>query len=272
MPEYRFETHNPVNLVVEISKGNVNVRCTDTSESTVVVEGKYAEDVVVEQHGDSITVTEPGRGRIFGDNALRVDVVVPEKSNPAVRTGSADIQVEGPAGHAQLRSGSGDCAVDAVEGHLLVETGSGEIRVDAVGGNLKIKSGSGDVEIGEAGGTSSISTGSGDVTVEATRGSSVVKTGSGDLSIGAAHDDASFSTGSGDMSVDLVNRGRLTVKGASGDVSIGVKAGVPVWTDITTVSGTIRSELQGAGQPQEGQDHIEVRAKTVSGDIALSEV
>ena len=53
---------------------------------------------------------------------------------------------------------------------------------------------------------------------------------------------------------------------------IGVKAGVPVWTDITTVSGTIRSELQGAGQPQEGQDHIEVRAKTVSGDIALSEV
>jgi len=43
-------------------------------------------------------------------------------------------------------------------------------------------------------------------------------------------------------------------------------------TDITTVTGTIRSDLQGAGQPQEGQDHIEVRAKTVSGDIALSEV
>ena len=76
----------------------------------------------------------------------------------------------------------------------------------------------------------------------------------------------------GDVSIDLVDRGRLTVKGASGDVRIGVKAGVPVWTDITTVSGTIRSELQGAGQPQEGEDHIEVRAKTVSGDIALSEV
>ena len=30
MPEYRFETHSPVNLVVEISKGNVNVRCTET--------------------------------------------------------------------------------------------------------------------------------------------------------------------------------------------------------------------------------------------------
>ena len=82
MPEYRFETHSPVNLVVEISKGNVNVRCTDTTESTVVVEGKHAEDVVVEQHGDSITVIEPGRGRIFGDNALRVDVVVPRTEQP----------------------------------------------------------------------------------------------------------------------------------------------------------------------------------------------
>jgi DUF4097 and DUF4098 domain-containing protein YvlB len=272
MPEYRFETHSPVNLVIEISKGNVHVSCTDTTESTVVVEGKYADDVIVEQRGDSITVIEPGRGRVFGDNALRVEVVVPETSNPAIRTGSADIQLEGRAGHAQLRSGSGDSTVDTVEGHLLVETGSGEIRVGDVRGNLKIKSGSGDVEIGEAAGTSSISTGSGDVTVETTRGNTVVKTGSGDLSIDATDGDTSFSTGSGDASIELVRRGRVTVKGASGDVSIGVTAGVPVWTDVTTVSGTIRSDLQGAGQPQEGQDHIEVRAKTVSGDIALSEV
>ena len=272
MPEYRFETHSPVDLVVEISKGNVNVQCLDTTESVVRVEGKHAEDVIVEQRGDSISVLEPGRGRIFGDNALRVEVVVPVGSNPAVRTGSADIQVEGRAGHAQLRSGSGDCTVDAVEGHLLVETGSGEIRVYDVRGNLKVKSGSGDVEIGEAGGTSSVSTGSGDVSIEHAHGTTVVKTGSGDLSISAAHGDTSFSTGSGDVSIDLVERGRLAVKGASGDVSIGVRAGVPVWTDITTVSGTIRSDLLGAGQPQEGQDHIEVRAKTVSGDIALSEV
>ena len=238
----------------------------------MTVEGRTPTTSVVEQRGDTITVIEPGRGRIFGDNALRVDVTVPDDSNPAVRTGSADIQIEGRAGHAQLRSGSGDCTVDAVEGHLLVETGSGDIRVDDVRGDLKVKSGSGDVEVGEAGGTASVSTGSGDVSVENAYGSTVVKTGCGDLSIGAAHADTSFSTGSGDVSIDLVERGRLTVKGASGDVSIGVRAGVPVWTDMTTVSGTIRSDLQGAGQPQEGQDHVELRAKTVSGDIALSQV
>src|SRR5262245_20721091 len=272
MPEYHFETPSPTNLIVEISKGNVHVECVETAQAVVTVEGKNADDVVVDQRGDTITVIEPGRRRIFGDNALRVDVVLPELSNPAVRTGSADIQIEGRAGHAQLRSGSRDCTIDAIDGHLLVETGSVEISADDVHGNPKAKSGSGDVEIGEAGGTSSISTGSGDVTVDNTYGSSVVKTGSGDLRVGAAHADTSFSTGSGDVSINLVERGRLTVKGASGDVTIGVRAGVPVWTDISTVSGTIRSDLQGAGQPKEGQDHIELRAKTVSGDIALSEV
>jgi DUF4097 and DUF4098 domain-containing protein YvlB len=272
MPAYRFETLNPVNLVVETNKGTVLVRCTDTTESTVQVEGKNAEAVVVEQRGDAITVIEPGRGRIFGDNALRVEVVVPDGSNPAVRTGSADIRLLGRAGHAQLRSGSGDVSTETVEGHLLVETGSGEIRADEVRGDLRVKTGSGDVEIGESAGTASVSSGSGDVTVENAGGTIVVKTGSGDLRLGQAHGDTSFSTGSGDASIDQVHRGRVTVKGASGDVSIGVAAGVPVWTDITTVTGTIRSDLQGAGQPQAGQDHIEVRAKTVSGDVVLSEV
>ena len=199
MTEYHFETHSPVDLVVEIGKGNVNVRCTETTESTVVVEGKHAEDVVVEQHGDSITVIEPGRGRIFGDNALRVDVVVPERQQPRGPHRQRRHPGRGPgrprAAAQRLRRRA---ASTTVEGHLLVETGSGDIRVDDVRGDLKVKSGSGDVEIGAAGGTSSVSTGSGDVTVETARGTTVVKTGSGDLSVGAAHDDTSFSTGSGD--------------------------------------------------------------------------
>ena len=45
-----------------------------------------------------------------------------------------------------------------------------------------------------------------------------------------------------------------------------------MWTDINTLSGHIRSDLEGAGKPEPGADHIEVRAKTVSGDITLSQL
>ena len=62
------------------------------------------------------------------------------------------------------------------------------------------------------------------------------------------------------------------MKGASGDVKVGVPAGVPVWTDVSTITGDIRSSLQSAGEPTEGADHVELRAKTVSGDIVVTQV
>jgi hypothetical protein len=66
--------------------------------------------------------------------------------------------------------------------------------------------------------------------------------------------------------------GQLTAKNVSGDIKIGVPAGIPVWTDITSTTGSVRSNLEGAGQPQDGQDFIELRARTVSGDIYLEQL
>ena len=45
-----------------------------------------------------------------------------------------------------------------------------------------------------------------------------------------------------------------------------------MWTDLNTVSGAVRSDLEGAGQPEPGADYVELRARTVSGDIHLTEV
>ena len=81
-----------------------------------------------------------------------------------------------------------------------------------------------------------------------------------------------LTTGSGDLEIDVITAGRVQAKGASGGIRVGIPAGVPVWTDVSTVSGRIRSTLEGAGQPEPGADHVEVRAKTVSGDIVLVQV
>ena len=47
---------------------------------------------------------------------------------------------------------------------------------------------------------------------------------------------------------------------------------MPVWTDISTVTGASAPTSTAPASPQEGADHVEVRAKTVSGDIVLTEV
>jgi DUF4097 and DUF4098 domain-containing protein YvlB len=276
MPEHTFDVDQPLDLYLEFGRGHASITCTDpsteTSTATVRVEGQYADDVAVRQSGGALHVVEPRRGgSFFRDTTLRVEVVLPAGSSLATKLGSADIEVTGPVGHARLRTGSGQVRLERADGDVVADSGSGDISVGEVGGSVRLKSGSGDLAVGTASGPLRASTGSGSVVVDESHREASAKTGSGDLRVVSAHGSVSLSTGSGDCTVDRIDRGQVQVKGASGSVRIGLPAGVPVWTDITTVTGTIRSELAGAGQPTEGQDHVEVRAKTATGDIVLVE-
>jgi DUF4097 and DUF4098 domain-containing protein YvlB len=273
MTDHTFSTPQPVDLFVEIGRGSVAIAASETDHTHVTISGRDADQVLVRQDGRQVSVIGPKQRGVFfgGDQGLDVRITLPTDSNPAVRTGSADITVSGTVGNAQLKSGSGTVRIDAASGPLLAETGSGDIRIEESRDALKIKSGSGDIVVGAAAAVVSVSTGSGDVRVGSSAGPTVVKTGSGDLEVGESTNDVTLSTGSGTLVITRAHRGRVTAKGASGDVRIGIPAGVPVWTDITTVSGEIRSQLTGAGEPAAGVDHVEVRARTVSGDVLLVE-
>ena len=274
MTTHQFETHEPVDLFVENGSGTVTITAQETTETTVEVTGRHAEETIVKQDGKQISVIAPKMrsGFLGGDNKLDMEIRVPTDSTLVVRTGSADVTAIGSYRGGQVKSGSGDVTIEILDGPTVVETGSGDVRIDTADQALKVKSGSGDVRVQYAGGAIAVSTGSGDVEIGTSSAPAVVKTGSGDLNLGESRDDVQMSTGSGDLTIRTAHRGKLTAKGASGDIQIGVPAGVPVWTDLTTVAGDIRSGLEGVGEPEEGADHIELRAKTVSGDIVLTQV
>ena len=273
MTQHHFDSLGPAELYVEIGRGTVTVEAVDTTETTVEVSGRDADDVRVSQDGNRIDVVGPRQraGFFGGDHKLDVHVRLPLESQLALKTGSADVVVTGTVGSTEVKSGSGDVRMDDVTGPVLIETGSGDVTVDLANGELRIKSGSGDIRVRHAESAVAVSTGSGDVEIGTNNGPAAVKTGSGDLRVVEAHHDVSLSTGSGDLVVGTAHRGRFTAKGASGDVRIGIPAGIPVWTDISTVSGSIRSSLEGAGEPEEGADHVELRAKTVTGDVLLEQ-
>ena len=274
MSEHHFDTPSPISLYVEIGKGSVQIIADDVTESHVEVTGRDADQVQVERSGDEITIVAPRQrtGFLRGDSDLDVVATIPSHSDLAVRTGSADVTVRGTVSACHLKSGSGDVLLESLDRPSSVETGSGDVRVEEARAELRIKSGSGDITIGHVSAALSVSTGSGDVEIAATDGPAVVKTGSGDLRVVDARTDVSLTTGSGDLVIDNASRGRFSAKGASTDIRVGVPAGIPVWTDVSTVTGQIHSNLTGAGEPQTGADHIELRAKTVSGDIVLTEL
>ena len=245
----------------------------ETSESTVEITGEQGDEVAVEQHGKAIAVVAPtSRGSFRRDPSLDVTVTVPTGSELIVRTGSASITATGTWGVTKTKSGSGHIQLEEVGGSAVVEAGSGGIEVGRAREAIRIKCGSGDVRIGEALGNVVISAGSGNVDIDRTTSATVVKTGSGNLTIAFADADVAMKTGSGDVVVERLNRGKFSVKASSGGVSLGIPPGVPVWTDISTVSGTLQSNLVGAGAPAEDQDHLELRLKTLSGNITLKQL
>ena len=269
-----FETPNPTSLYVELGSGDLAVDAENVTQTVVTVDGRTADDVTVEQRGDQIVVLAPQRkGSFFtGDNQLTISVTLPTDSQLATKLGSADLVVTGRLGEAGIKSGSGDLRFDDLSADASIESGSGDIEVDTVSGDLRIKSGSGDIEVDRLDGNASISTGSGDVEIGTARGDVQVKSGSGDLRVRQAHGDVALSTASGDLIVGRMERGELQAKNVSGDIHVGIPANIPVWTDVSAITGRVSSNLAGAGQPEEGQDYIEVRAKTVSGDIVLEQL
>jgi DUF4097 and DUF4098 domain-containing protein YvlB len=269
-----FSTPSPVSLYVELGSGDLVIDAEATAETVVDVEGKNAEEVVVEQRGDDIVILAKQKNAgFFGSmRDLTVRVSLPTDSRVSTKLGSADIRTHGRLGDTVLKSGSGDVRIDELGGETNVETGSGDVQVDLARGALQVRCGSGDVTLTRAEGPVKVSTGSGDVLVTSATQPVQVKSGSGDLRLREAQQDVSLSTASGDLVVDRMLRGQLAAKNVSGDIRVGIPAGIPVWTDVNTMTGSVRSDLDGAGEPAEGQDFIEVRAKTVSGDILLEQL
>ena len=185
------------------------------------VTGRDADQVRVEQNGDQITVLAPQRtGFLSGDSRLDVAVTIPTDSDLAVKTGSADITVDGTLGSGKIKSGSGDVQLDTFGGppsSTPARATSGSRRRSPSCGSRAARARS---------------------TSAAWRRRSRCRPGPGrrdrpcrradrrqdrlgDLKVVEAQDDVSLTTGSGDL-IGTAQRGRLTAKGASGDVRVGI--------------------------------------------------
>ena len=274
MPSWNFDTPGPVRLDLELPFGRIDVD-TDESATTTHVDLEGSGDVqdlidtaVVESRargaGHEVRVEVRRRGGFFisfghGPD-LRLRVTCPAGADLVTRTKSADLRGRGRLGSAE------------------VKTASGDISLDTVAGDVRVKTASGDFALSEAHGTTHVQTASGDVAVQQARGNVTVQAVSGDVWINDARQSAHVNTVSGDQRIDAVMEGVVETHAVSGDVMVGVRRGSRVYVDANTISGSTSSELDLSDAPVEDSDDsgsddgpmVEIRAKSVSGDIAIS--
>jgi len=265
--ERTFETQNwPVTLDLRVPFGEIEIDPSSEAAVSVEVEGDdeetqaLVERTRIEQHGDRILVDVPMKNRGLGGLAsffsgrgnLICRVRCPRGTNAEVRSKSADLEAYGTLGNVDVSTASGEVELRDVDGGLNVKTASGDVRAGRVGRNADIHTASGDVDLESVGGT---------VRINAV---------SGDVRVGEADGDTNVTTVSGDQEHEAVFNGGVTAQSVSGDVTVAVRRGARVYLDCNTLSGDTSSDLDMSGEATGDRPTIEIRVKTVSGDIRIT--
>lgn len=260
-----FPLTGGINLSLRLGHGSAVVRAVDDlTEATVEITPRDgSEDLVermtVEMSGPTLTVHAPRQGGLADLIApwrpqwkAGVDVVVTVPSGTALKaaTFTASVTSKGRLAGADVATGSGAITLDEIDGDLTLRYGSADSSTERVTGSVVVRSGSGNARFGEVLGDLVAGCGSGRLEVGEVRGSVKSRAGAGEARLDAVHGDVDLASGSGPM-------------------SIGLPAGVPVKVDVTTGSGTVRSELPIEERPTSRAGAITVRARTGSGDVRL---
>jgi hypothetical protein len=249
-----IEVHNPA--------GSVTVEAVEGAEELVVriepldqAAAQLLDEVQLVVTDSRLRVTVPQR-RLLRTPSFAIGVTTPPDAPVRVAVASADVDLRGTLGRAELTAASGDVSVERCA-ELEVRAASGHVRVGAVKGTATIGTASGDVRLGSAGRAVQL------------------RTASGDVQVGEPGGDLSATTASGDVTIDVAARGTVRLRTVSGDATVGVVPGLRLWLDMRSVSGRLESDLDDDTDdaPEAGAAgtaaQLTVLLQSVSGDLRI---
>jgi DUF4097 and DUF4098 domain-containing protein YvlB len=236
-----FDTPDHWTLVVSVPAGDLTVTTHDAPVTELQITGvREPEDIVVraDERAREISITQNKRGRFnWRGSSINVAVSAPLGTDVRVKGASLDVAVHGRVGNLNVDTASGDLRADHVDGILRTHSASGDLSVDHVSGALSVQCVSGDVEVGRA---------DRDVTIQSV---------------------------SGDVTIERLSSGRTSVHSVSGDVDLGVARGLQLHLDLSSLSGSARTELDvdgdTGGMAPPASVALDINARTVSGDIRV---
>jgi DUF4097 and DUF4098 domain-containing protein YvlB len=275
MPTY--STPTPIDLAIKLPVGAVEIVAGDRDDTVVTVSPtnpakavdiRGAEQTKVDFDGQRLTVTGPRPRFSFVGPFESVDVRVelPTGSRLTAETSAGGVRTAGRLGATRVKSSmvdldtTGDLWVRAMHGNVTVANADGgveitadhgQIRLGAIAGDAVLKASHGTIMVGECGGE-----------LEA-------KLSYGDLDITKALDSVTAKTAYGSIQLHEISSGSIQVESGYGQITIGVRPGVPAWLDLSSKDGRVRNELAGDRAPDPSEQTVAVRARTQYGDITI---
>ena len=274
-----FPTSTPIDLAVNLQVGDLEIVAGDRTETVVTVspsnpakavDRRGADETRVDFDGQRLTVTGP-RPRlswIGPTESVDVRVELPAGSRLTAEIAVGGVHTTGRLGATRikcsmgpvdvestgdlwLRAGHGNATVGTADGSVEITADHGQIRIGTVTGDAVLKASHGSVQIGESG-----------ADVDA-------RLSYGDLEITKALGSVTTKTSYGSISLHEISAGSVQVESGYGQITLGVRDGVPAWLDLSSKSGHVRNQLEGNRAPDESEQSVAVRARTQAGNITV---
>jgi DUF4097 and DUF4098 domain-containing protein YvlB len=277
MPTY--QTPTPIDLAINVQVGAIEVIASDRADTVVTVspsnptkavDRRGAEDTKVDFDGERVTVVGP-RPRIswFGPSeSIDVKVELPTGSRLTAESAVGAVRTVGRLGATRIKSSMGGVDIDAT-GDLWLRTSHGNATVGTAEGGIEMTTDFGRIRVGTLSGDAILKASHGSIQVEESGGDVDVKLSFGDLDIGTARASVAAKTAYGSIRLGEVSSGSIQVESGLGEVTIGVRPGVPAWLDLSSKNGHVRNELVSDRAPDASEQTVAVRARTELGDINI---
>ena len=273
-----FDTPNPISATIDIAAGDIRLRASDRATTVVEVhpsnaaradDVRTAEQTRVEYRDGALLIKTPeGRGFFGRGGSVDVTVELPADSHLRLDAASADFRAQGRLGECRVKIASGDVQMEQTHA-LRLSVSDGDITVGHVADQCEVSCASGDVRIREIDGQATIKNTNGETWIGEVGGELQLNAANGDIKVDRAQTNVRARTANGDIRLGEIARGAVLVDTASGEIEIGVRQGSAAWLDLVTISGHVRNTLESTDGPASGEETVEIRARTASGNIAI---
>jgi hypothetical protein len=277
MPTYNTPT--PIDLSINLQVGGIEVIASDRTDTVVTVsptnpakavDRRGAEETKVDFDGQRVTVLGP-RPRIswFGPTeSVDLKVELPTGSRLTAESAVGGVRTVGRLGATRIKSSLGPVEVDAA-GDLWLRASHGDATLGTADGEIEITADHGQIRVGRVTGDAILKASHGSIQVGESGGDLDAKLSYGDLEVAKALASVAAKTAYGSVRLREVSSGSIQIESGFGQVTIGVRPGVPAWLDLSSKDGHVRNQLAGDQAPDATEQAVAVRARTQYGDITV---
>lgn len=274
-----FTTPTPIDLAINLQVGAIDVVASDRADTVVTVEPtnpskavdrRGAEETRVDFDGQRLTITgpKPRLSWVGPTESVDLRIELPTGSRLTAELAVGGVHTSGQLGATRIKASMGPVDLDAT-GDLWLRAGHGGAALGSANGSIEITADHGQIRVGSVTGDALLKASHGSILINEIGGDLDAKLSYGDLDLARALGSVTAKTAYGAISLREVSSGSIQADSGYGQVTVGVRPGVPAWLDLSSKEGHVRNHLQGDQAPAEDEQTVAVRARTQFGDITI---